>query len=258
MELTKSGLLPESVNFDHLPTEEIEKLADSTLSLLNLIGVDTSRDTHYQTKDEMELARKKLHKDVFSIDRGIYSAVFCLPGTIEFARQGAIKALLSNPWRSNTNSVLPVDTENDIISKLLRDLPPNKVLNMFVEMVDNKVNNSRTRRYMLSYILGSKALELWAVKYRPKILKILTHCWGVRYKNIVKAILENRKDGSAHTEKEIQFLEEDVVKYLPKTVIVSYALECISFILGIKRNYEVKMLKAYNDAKTDLKKGKIR
>ena len=89
MELQKSGLLPENVKFDHLPTKKIEELADATLSLLNLIGVDTNRDTHYQTKEEMELVRKKLHRDVFAIDRGIYSAIFCLPGAIEFARQGA-------------------------------------------------------------------------------------------------------------------------------------------------------------------------
>jgi len=253
MELTKSGLLPSYIKFDHLTTKKIEELADNTLSLLNLIGVDTNRDTHYQTKDEMELARKKLHKDVFSIDRGIYSAIFCLPGTIEFARQGAIKALLSNPWREETKSVLPVDSENDIIEKLLRELQPNKVLNMFIEMVDNKVNNSRTRRYMLNYILGSKSLELWAVKYRPKINKILTHCWGVRYKNIVKAILD--KDN--HVEKELNFLTEDIIKYIPSSMKVSDALQCVAFILGIKKDYSVRMLKAYNDAKTDLKKGSI-
>lgn len=257
MELQKSGLLPESIKFDHLTTKKIEELANNTLNLLNLIGVDTSRDTHYQTKDEMELTRKTLHRNVFAIDRGIYASIFCLPGTIEFARQGAIKALLSNPWREDTKSVLIVDYENDIIEKLLRELQPNKVLNTFVEMVDNKVNNSRTRRFMLTYILGSKSLELWAVKYRPKILKILTHCWGIRYRNIVKAILENRKDGSSYYTKELKFIEEDVVKYLPKSVAIAYALECISFILGIKRYYTVKMLKAYNDAKTDLKAGSI-
>jgi len=256
MELTKSGLLPSYIKFDHLTTKKIEELADNTLSLLNLIGVDTNRDTHYQTKDEMELARKKLHKDVFSIDRGIYSAIFCLPGTIEFARQGAIKALLSNPWRENTKSVLPVDIENDIIEKLLRELPPNKVLNMFVEMVDNKVNNSRTRRYMLNYILGSKSLELWAVKYRPKINKILTHCWGVRYKNIVKAILD-KDSKDPYSFKELHYLDGDILKYTPNKMVDDIALQCVSFILGIKKDYSVRMLKAYNDAKTDLKAGSI-
>ena len=85
MELQLKSGLP--VNFKHLPDKQIEKLAESSLSLINLIGVDTSRSTHYQDKSEIEAVRKELHRNVFSIDRGIYGCLFCLPGTIEFAAQ---------------------------------------------------------------------------------------------------------------------------------------------------------------------------
>jgi len=263
MELVQKSGLPENITFDHLPTKKIEELADATLSLLNLVAVDTSRDTHYQTKEDMELARKGLHRNVFAIDRGIYASIFCLPGAIEFARQTAFKALLSNPWKGNTKSTLPIATENDIINKLLKELQPNKVLNTFIEMVDNKVNNSRTRRIMLTYVLGSRSLELWAVKYKPKVLKVLTHCWGMRYKNIVKAILEKNSQPlsalaiAAFDQKEMQYLTEDILKYRNFNMTENDMLQCISFILGIKMNYTVKMLKAYGDAKTDLKAGAI-
>ena len=255
MELQKSGL-----SFKHLPEKNIEKLGNSTLNLINLIGVDTSRDTHYGKKEDMELARKKFHNDVFSIDRGIYAAVFCMPGVIEFARQGAIKALLSNPRYNGTQSVINTSTENLIISKLLRELQPNKVLNTFVEMVDNKVNNSRTRRNMLTYIFTSPSLELWAVKYKPKILKVLTHCWNLRYKNIVKAILSTSTGKLSHrrlTGKEMSYLNQDFLRFKNPKLDETGMMECVAFILGIKGPYKTRMLKAYEDSKKDIKAGSI-
>ncbi len=253
----KSGL---PVKFEHLPDKKIEKLAQSALSLINLIGVDTSRDTHYQKKDDMEKVRQTLHRDVFSIDRGIYGCLFCLPGTIDFASQGAVKALLLNPWRENTKSCLPIEFENQIIGKLLSDIQVNKVLNMFVELTEKKVNNARTRRIMLSFVFGSPSFELWSVKYRSKLKSIITHCWGLRGRNIVRAILSNDSGKYVNrslTEKEFSFVHTDYLRFKNDKMKDWQMSECVAFILGIKGDFRTRMLKAYNDAKTDIRKGAI-
>ena len=90
--------LPATFDLSHIETSELQSFGKDVVSLLNIAGVNTGRATHYATKEEKELAEKKIHFDVFSRDRGVYAAVHCLPGVTDYSVQRAVTAMLANPW----------------------------------------------------------------------------------------------------------------------------------------------------------------
>lgn len=245
------------VSLDHIEDKELSLLADNILALLNLSGVDTNRATHYNTKEEIEKARVALHKAVFSIDRSIYGCLFCLPGVTDFARQKAVTAMLGNPWENPSNGVLTIDHEKKIIKFLTSSLQANRMINLFVNLKKERVNNSRTREVILSSLLNSKSLELWAVKYRDKLKAALEHTWNVRRTGILKSILNGKLGNYRFDEKEKSIIYDLVGKYLEGSSrpFVNKVLQCVSFILGNDEEYTLDLLKAFKETKTDISKG---
>jgi hypothetical protein len=82
-----------SVSLDHIKDKQLSEFTDNIMALMNLSGVDMNRATHYNTKEELEIARQQLHKSVFVVDRSIYGCLFCLPGITDFARQKAVTVM---------------------------------------------------------------------------------------------------------------------------------------------------------------------
>ena len=63
--------------------------------------------------------------------------------------------------------------EAALIRHLAGRLPPQRLFKLFVALRQRRVNNRRTRRLILSSILGSDRLAFWAVKYRHKLREAL-------------------------------------------------------------------------------------
>jgi len=240
------------IDLERLGEKKLTQLAEGVLELLNLSGVDMNRDTHYNTKDEMEEVRKDLHRRVFELDRSIYGCLFCLPGVTDFARQKAVHAMLGNPWGNGEDGALTMDHEMAIINFLVEALQANKKLNLFVDLKGNRVNNSRTRRTILSHVLNARNLELWSVKYRSKIKGIFEHAWSVRVCGILRSILKKKrksqKDKDILTAHIDPFLSPQA--YKRKKDIYKY----VSFALGnLDEDFPLSLV--YNKAKVKLEDG---
>lgn len=230
--------------------EQLQKAGHDVLSLLNLSGVDSDRDTHYNSKEDLAAARKTLHREVFNFDRTLYGCLFCLPGVIDFSMQKAVTALLGQPRNGNV-TILNAEYENKIIEYLIKSIQPNKTLNMLVDFKDHKINNSRSRRMSLSFILNSKNLELWSIKYRTKLQIILQHMWGTKITGVLRKILV-KKDLTTMADNDKEMINKYIGKYCDNK---NKAIQCVSFILGRRTGLTLDLLKSFEEAKTDFNKG---
>jgi len=241
------------VDLEKMGKKKLAQLAEGVMDLLNLSGVDMNRATHYNSKEEMEQVRKDLHRRVFELDRSIYGCLFCLPGVTDFARQKAVHAMLGNPWGSNGHDgVLTIDHERKILDYLVDELQANRKLNLFVDLKDGRVNNTRTRNTILRHILNNKNLELWSVKYRQKLNKIFEHAWSVRGVGILRNILLKKR----RTQKDKDILASRIDFYLTpisirrKMDIYKY----VSFAIG-NTDEDFPLALIYNKAKVKLEDG---
>lgn len=239
-----------------LPQSKLPELAKNVKSFLDFTGAATNRSTHYNTKEEQREAEVKLHKTIFAVDRSLYGLLMLLPGVTDHSIMRACMALLGNRWNGQV-SILPFEKEKIIVDRLVRALPPQRAIKLFKEFSVKRINNTRTRKQVLTYILNSESLEYWAVKYRKKLRTVLTHCWGVKTTGIIRRIL-NKKDDDELSEKELDIVGDILhkfVKYEPgmgnKLLRVNNAT---SFILG-NDNTSLPLLKAFKESKTDLSKG---
>lgn len=259
------------ISLDHVSDHALVVLGESVKSLLNIAGVTTGRATHYNTKEEKEEAEARVHRAVFSIDRGIYGCIFCLPGVTDYSIQRAVASLLRNAWVGGdhepqtksgvqTRSVLSFRQEGALIQHLVSNLPANRMLNLFLQLKGNRVNNSRTKKALiLPTILNSRNLELWSVKYRHKVRKALEHAWDTRRTGIVCSILGKKSKFSGGVSfmevKESGILNTLIDRYLEAGTDRHKVYECISFVLGNDHEWTLPLFQSFYKAREDLKAG---
>jgi hypothetical protein len=208
----------------------------------------SSRATFYNTEKEQIETATQIHKELMSIDRGLYGICLLLPGIMDFSKQLGISALLKIP--TDGSGLLTAEEEKKLVNWLTTNLPPQRMLKMFAELKNGKVNNSRTRGVILSCILGSSKLEPWSVKYRTKIRITLKHAWGERLSSIIVSVLKK----NSRTAKENRIISNNIDKYLD-TKNNDNVYQCIRFIFKDESNIDLKLLKAYVRAKEDFEKG---
>ncbi len=225
-----STKLPEVIKSDVVrkfnDAKEITQ-AGKTIELgMSLFGTDMNRATHYNTLEELQAMRPEVHEQVFSLDRSIYGCLMCIPGTTDISKMVAVTNMLGKPWR-NENALLGMDEERMIIDYLVADLPPNRMINLFVSFTDNKVNNKRTLKTVLPFILNSDSLEWWAVKYRRKLKNAISHCWGKKMTSAIVRILGKKR----RIRKEHDILNSFIRDHLVRNTSMS-VFECIAFIFS--------------------------
>jgi len=188
---------------------------------------------------------------LFALDRGIYTAALLLPGLTDFSRQiGAVRLLRT----AQADGLLSPEQEGAAVRGLLRLLPPQRMLKMFGMLRVERINNARTRRLILTTLLGADNLEFWAVKYRRKLATALIHAWGRRTASILRAVLA--KAGDDRTEKERQILQRHLHRF-GRGVDRDRVEQCVRFILGDEDGLTLRRLAAYRDAKRDLATGRV-
>jgi hypothetical protein len=266
-----TNLPTKPLSLEHIKEKDLVKLGNGILDLMNLSGVDIGRDTHYNTKEELEKARSDLHKKVFVIDRTVYACLFCLPGVNDFSRQKATGALLAQPRDEKVKTLFDNAKEREIIDYIIESISqPNRVINLFVGCTAftkrNKdgdiiksglnINNARTRSIVFKYILNARNLELWTVKYRTKLKLILTHMWGTRTTGVLRKILV-RKKSSELDAADKKGLQKYIASYVEGDAKRKRdVIQCIAFILGRRTYLTLPMLKTFQQAKKDITKGK--
>jgi hypothetical protein len=245
------------ISLGHIPSQDIPFLAQSVKMFLDFTGAATNRATHYNSIEEQQEAERAIHKTIFDVDRSIYGLLMLLPGITDHSKMRACTALLGN--KSNgQDTLLPFDREKEIISRLVDSLPPQRSLKMFNEFKKKRINNTRTRKQILKFILNSPNLEYWSVKYRKKLRDVLVHCWGERKAGIIKNMLSDAMNSSIEedwSDKEINILQKCSLWPAQGSLLI-----IISFILGNTPTLSdntpgLDLIKAFNKSKSDISKG---
>lgn len=248
--------------------QRIEKLTEQKQlqkiipKFIDVCSTATNRATHYDTKAEQQKAVSEVHNALFNIDRGLYGVVASLPGTMDYAKQLAIYNLLSNPRNGATDTLTDSFQEFNILEYLANTIETPRTLKTFIGLRKHKINNSRTKRLLLRTILNSDKLELWAVKYRDKLNKILEHCWGKRNTSIISSIIKKQLDSNTESPfvgdyKEKIIIMKNIYNYVNFRLITEEQLyQCISFIFGNENNITLSLLKSYIDSKQNIESGK--
>ncbi len=239
-----------------VPKGDVPALASAALAFLDTASTAFGRATAYNDRQTAQDAELAVHDALLSQDRHLYALLLTLPGVTDRARQVGVKNLLG------VRGELDLELERQVLARLVAELPATRVFKLFVALRagDDKAgihraNNARTRKLILRVILGSPKLELWAVKYRTKMAESLTHAWGVRTTSIVRAILTRGSD--RWTSKEQAIVRKAIDRFARD---VETARACVAFALRASpprtRGAPLRLLAAYESAKTDLSLGK--
>jgi len=234
--------------------QEIE-VGRTICAFLDTATTSFGRATHYNTKQEQQAAELKAHRELFNLERDIYTILLTLQGVTDRSRQIGMKTLLSHS-RNGVTGILTPGSEREVLYQMIRSLPVPRMLKMIdglrvgnEELGLKKANNARTRKLILRSLLSSKSLQLWAVKYRSKMRMALTHAWGERKTGVIRSILSKDK----WTPKEQSIVRHNLDRYAGDHVITTR--ECAAFILGSPCQWNLPLFKAFVAAKDDLKAG---
>ncbi|MDG1895252.1 MAG: hypothetical protein P8J37_10105 [Fuerstiella sp.] len=153
-----------------------------------------------------------------------------------------------------SSGLLSPEQENTATRKLVRMLPPQRMLKMFGMLRKERVNNARTRRLILLTLLSAENLEYWCVKYRRKVANALVHVWGRRTASILRAVLT--KSAGDRSQKERQIVQRNLHRCTDSNN-ADRVEQCVRFVLGDEDGLTLRRLAAYRDAKTNLAKGDV-
>lgn len=238
-----------------LDSVDVKQAASVVDRFLDVVSTGSGRATHYNSKEEQEKALREVHSAMFNIDRGLYSVLVMLQGATDHSRQLAATTLLDNPSRGASSVFIDPRDEGKILSILVRNLPTQRMLKLFVSFAtgDNKINNARTRKLILRAILqaDTDTLEYWAVKYRQKISVALRHAIGQKRTGIITSIIKKSTNVSKLDDKEVGILNTTVGKYILEhgDGRLSDKLQIIGFVFGVESDLTLPKLKAYVEVK---------
>ena len=91
-EITIAGKQIKLRDFTGLKEETIVK---TFLNFIDVANTSTDRATAYNTKVEQRNAAEALHKNLYSIDRGLYGAALLLDGVTDHTRTIGVQNLLT-------------------------------------------------------------------------------------------------------------------------------------------------------------------
>ena len=236
--------------FDKLAMVDKITIMDALFGFIDTASTATARATFYNTKKEQAEALQVVHDYLFELERGLYTAALMLPGINDYSKQIGVQKLLLN--KRADLELLTSEQERMVIEKIITKMPVHRMLNMFIEVREKRINNARTRKIILRTVLNGRNLELWSVRYRRKLSIVLEHAWGKRMTGILRSILSKTERNA----QELSILNSQITKYLKRKDKADKVFECIGFVLGIRKDLTLPLLTAFVDAKTDISKGK--
>lgn len=128
---------------------------------------NTGQATFYNAKKDQDSVLQKVHTDMLTFNRRLYVLAAALPIT-DRSKQLVLDNLLSTGSHCVDSRL-----EGQVISMVVADMQFNRMLNMYMGLVEKKTNNSRTRS--LGRILWEQVDAFRAIKYRGKVRKLLRH-----------------------------------------------------------------------------------
>ena len=254
-----SHVLPRVREISH---DRAQTIGGAVAAFLDVAMTSTGRATFYNSRAEQQDAELAAHLALLNLDRGLYAAMLCLPGTTDRVRMVGIHMLLRDPRAGRPSAILDESFELALLQHIATLLPPPRVLRTFVQLRTDRVNNARARKLILRYILGSPRLNLWAIRYRNKLRQALRHAWGQRVTGAVYAAVG---DVASHgsSQRSCEIVDRHVAPYAdfesrPAPSSVEF-YGSLHYILGGEPHptFRSKQLQAVYDARTDLAAGAI-
>jgi hypothetical protein len=245
---------------------EPARIADDVCAFLDVSTTSFGRATHYNSRDKQLQAEAVVHGRLFDISRDLYQILLSLPGTTDRARQIGMSALLGSKQKNGKECLLTGTMERRVLESFVKNLPPQRMLKLFDafrgfgnEFGAKKSNNARTRKLILRTILNSPRLELWTIKYRSKLQRILSHAWGRSLGSAIGAVAAKKR----RNDKEKSMLRKHVLSYLGsncgkvEVVNLNHVLQCIAFLYGERDRIsdDMKLLQSFINAKTNISDG---
>jgi hypothetical protein len=242
------------------------RIADDVCAFLDMSVTSFGKATHYNSRDKQLQAEAAVHGRLFDISRDLYQILLSLPGTTDRARQIGMSALLGRKQKNGKECLLTGNMERRVLESFVKSLPPQRMLKLFDafrgfgnEFGAKKSNNARTRKLILRTILNSPRLELWTIKYRSKLQRILSHAWGRSLGSAIGAVAAKE----IRTNKEQSMLRKHVLSYLGsncgkvEVVNLNHVLQCIAFLYGERDRIsdDMKLLQSFINAKTNISDG---
>lgn len=240
--------------------DEATSVGRAVTAFLDIAATSFGRATANNTRLEQQDAELKVHDELMTRSRDVYAVLMGLDGLTDRSKQVGLKKLLSTSRAGD--QFLTGDIERSILYALLHELPPQRMLKLLdalrfgnEQLGIKKANNARTRKLILRTLLSSPRLPLWAVKYRTKVARALTHAWGSSLTGVIRAVLS--KAPEARDEKERKIVHENVVRHVGSTASdrLLGALQSVGFVLGIRDRLTLPLFTAFVSAKTDLAQG---
>ena len=149
------------------------------------------KGAYYEEKDEQFTAVKRMWDGLFDYDRALFALTSILNGT-GFSKGAMTHKLLSNPVAPQTGKELvpdglDSDFERKVIAYNLQKLADKQMARAIRNLLmltggelHSRVNNSRTRKVILSFIFDRdyKELDALAVNFKTKLSKLVRHALG--------------------------------------------------------------------------------
>ena len=228
-------------------------------AFLDTATTSMGRATHYNTREEQQAAELEAHDALMGMSRDLYAVLLAVPGATDRSMQVGMRKLLSTPRNGAIQEFLSPAQERAVLYHLIQSLPAPRMFRLMEafrhgaeELGLKRANNARTRKLVLRTLLSSPRLPLWAVKYRTKMRVTLTHVWGKRMTSALRTILS--RDGRTWTAREKSILVNFIEQYAGQENALR-ARQCVSFVLGNRDRLSHPFLRAFTDAKADLKAG---
>lgn len=218
---------------------------DAVKANIGVSAVASRSATHYHSREEQELAVREAIEKARSVSREIPLLIASMAGARGRYIQEAIMGELGIGRGGRNRIVSPTDWDDNhfgdtVIRACFKNLDDNAgtpyVLRMFGELAERRVNNARTRRYIMSYIFDRDpaSLEFMAVKYRSKLRDALTHVWGTRMTGAMIEIISKAQDGI--TDEKSTGIEQSLLgKYLGDSISLVFAELIVLLVFG---NYD--------------------
>jgi hypothetical protein len=256
-------------NFMHdliLTDQNVIPIRDALVAGIEVAGAARSTATHYHSRADQINAVKESVNKLYGMGKELPLLVAMQKGaTGFFVQEALLNELKASALGGRCTVINPFDwDEGENLSSLairecIENLSDNAgityILRMFAQYPDRKINNSRARKLALRYILSHPNLEFVSIKYREKIRRILTHCYGQRMTSVLLDIAEKSLKGETLTTKEKNIENDLLIKH---GVVGTEKLEKILMFIYDRpiRDYEgVPLLNEYNLAKSDITMG---
>lgn len=141
---------------------------NSLVKYLTVACTNIGKSTFYNASKDQKTALEDTHASLLTENRRFYALSAAFPIN-DRSRQLILENLLKTGSHCQDGAL-----EGQVISLVVSELQFNRVLNMFCELREKKVNNARTRK--LGELIWGLVDEYRAIKYRNKIRTVLRHC----------------------------------------------------------------------------------